>query len=75
MQGGLQGVTPLQTPLHALNHTLYLHRCFEKNWNSGFLIYVEHKKNAIMTKIDLDDWPDWIDGHDVMVKLKMLIKT
>ena len=28
-----------------------------------------------MTKINLDDWPDWIDGQDVMVKLKIVPST
>src|SRR5690554_3645867 len=42
--------------------------------SSGFLICRTLKK-AIMTKIDLGDWPDWIDGHDVMVKLKIAPST
>ncbi len=75
MQGGLQGGSPLQTPLHALNHTLYLHRCFEKNRSGGFFIYVEHEKNAIMSKLDLPDWHDWVDAQDVVDKLHISLRT
>ena len=28
-----------------------------------------------MTKIDLTEWPDWIDGQDVMTKLHITPRT
>jgi hypothetical protein len=41
----------------------------------GVVVLCFNRKEAAMTKIDLTEWPDWIDGQDVMTKLHITHRT
>lgn len=71
MQHHLHSSLLLATPLYRVFHGLSLRHYLTQE----VVVLCFNRKEAAMKKIDLTEWPDWIDGQDVMTKLHITHRT